>query len=67
LGESEGLGTEIAAKGLLLAVDVVVSLEGELSGEFLPAIGELTFEGLFLLHVYLYNIDYNLGPAYIDN
>lgn len=67
MGESEGLRTEIAAESFLLAVDVVVSLEGELSGEFLPAVRELTFEGLFLLHVYLYYIDYILGSAYIDN
>lgn len=54
LGEGKSLGTEAALEGLNLGVNVVVSLQGELSCEHLSTALELTYEHLFFLHVILY-------------
>ena len=45
LGKSKALRAVLAAEGLDLAVDVVVSLQREFSGEAFPAFRELAFEG----------------------
>ena len=51
LRQGEYFLAEAALEGLYFGVYVVVALQGELGGEFLDALGELTFKHLlFLLH-----------------